>query len=237
MRAGIFTTTLQEVKLLGQETKHFRILFKPGSHFEFKAGQFVNFMIDKPDAGKIIKKPYSIASPPQWQNTLDFVWKLVKGGQVTEYLWELKEGDTLTVQGPLGIFTLKDPPPSKIVFVSTGTGIAPFRAMMFDLLLKNTPCEIWNIFGNRYEEEILYREEFEKMAGEHKNLKNIFTVSRPKHWKGETGYVQQALKKHIPFSPETHIYICGLTAMINAVKETALEMGFSKDQIHFEKYD
>ncbi len=105
------------------------------------------------------------------------------------------------------------------------------------MLNKGTSCEIWNIFGNRFEEDILYKEEFETLAAKHKNFHNVFTVSRPKTWKGETQYVQFMLKKYVPDPKDKHIYICGLTNMINDVQQTALEMGCTKDQIFYEKYD
>ena len=237
MKPGIFTTTIQKIVNLGiQDTRHFKLVFDPGTEFDFEAGQFINLMVQAAD-DKLIKRPYSIASPPFWKGFLDLCWKRVEGGLVTNYLWKLNEGDTLKVQGPLGRFTLKKPLPGTLVFVSTGTGIAPFRSMIHLLLKEHAPCEIWNIFGNRYEEDVLYKEEFETLAREHKNFHNVFTVSRPKMWKGETQYVQFMLKKYIPDPRDKHVYICGLTSMIMEVQKTALEMGFTKEQIFFEKYD
>ena len=238
MKAGIFTTTIDEIRDMGvQETRHFKLDFDPGTPFDFDAGQFVNLMIPATSEHALIKRPYSIASPPDWKGYLDLCWKRVNGGIATNYLWTLKTGDKVTVQGPLGRFTVRQPAAETMIFVSTGTGIAPFRSMIHNLLKHGTDREIWNIFGNRYEDDILYREEFEALAGQHKNFRNVFTVSRPKTWKGETQYVQFMLKKYIRDSKDKHIYICGLTNMINEVRQTALEMGFTKDQIFFEKYD
>ena len=109
--------------------------------------------------------------------------------------------------------------------------------MIHDLLEKGEQLQILNIFGNRYDEDILYQKEFEELALKHPNLKNIFTVSRPKTWKGESQYVQFLLSKHLASPADTHVYICGLTNMINAVVESAAAMGFTKEQIHYEKYD
>ncbi len=238
MKAGIFTTKIEKVIDMGvQETRHFKLTFDPPVDFDFEAGQFVNIVADID--GKTVKRPYSIDSPPHWKGYIDLCWKRVEGGLMTNHLWKFHEGEKLTVQGPLGRFTLKRPLPKTIIFVSTGTGIAPFRSMIHSLFNENASCEIWNIFGNRYVEDILYQEEFEKLAKEHKNFRNVFTVSRPKPgtWNGETQYVQFMLKKYIPDPKDKHIYICGLTNMINEVQKTALEMGFTKEQIFFEKYD
>ena len=238
MRAGIFTVTIEKIIDMGvQETRHFKMVFPSSTVFDFDAGQFINIMIPETPVHKALKRPYSIASTPVWKGYLDLCWKRVKDGVATNFLWTIKEGDTLQIQGPLGRFTLRQPLPSTLVFVSTGTGIAPFRSMIHTLLDQNTKCEIWNIFGNRYDEDILYKEEFEALAQKHSNLHNVFTVSRPKAWKGETEYVQVMLKKYIKGPNDTHIYICGLTNMINEVQAMALAMGFTKEQIIFEKYD
>ena len=240
MKAGIFTVTIEKVMDMGiQETRNFKLVFPAGTPFDFEAGQFVNVLVPESAQRKAVKRPYSIASPPHWKGFLDLCWKRVEGGIATNYLWTLKEGDPVQIQGPLGRFTLKQPLPKTIIFISTGTGIAPFRSMIHVLLDGGADCEIWNIFGNRYEVDILYREEFEKSAMEHKNFRNVFTVSRPRSadWKGETQYVQFLLKKHVPDPKDKHVYICGLTNMITEVQKTAHEMGFAKEQVFFEKYD
>ena len=238
MKAGIFTINIEKIIDMGvQETRHFKMTFPPDTPFDFDAGQFINIMVPETPEHKALKRPYSIASPPLWKGSIDLCWKRIKGGIATNYFWTLKQGDKLQVQGPLGRFTLRQPPPSTIIFVSTGTGIAPFRSMIHVLLDQKASVQIWNIFGNRFDEDILYKEEFEDLARKYPNFHNVFTVSRPKAWKGETQYVQQMLKKYIPDAKDKHVYICGLTNMINEVNAVALEMGFTKEQIFYEKYD
>ncbi len=238
MKAGIFTTTIEKIADLGvQDTRHFKLVFDSGTEFDFEAGQFLNVLVPETSSHKALKRPYSIASPPLWKGFVDLCWKRVEGGIATNFMWTLKEGDKLQIQGPLGRFTPRKPLPKTIIFISTGTGIAPFRSMIHVLLNEKAPCDIWNIFGNRFEEDVLYQEEFEELAAKHPNFRNVFTVSRPKTWKGETQYVQHMLTKYIPDAKDKHIYICGLTNMINEVAAAAAAIGFTKDQIFFEKYD
>ena len=238
MKAGIFTTRIDKVLDLGvQETRHFKLVFEPGTVFDFEPGQFVNSMAPAPDQEKIIKRPYSIASPPYEKGYLDLVWKRIEGGFMTNYFWKLKEGDSLQIQGPLGRFGFKKPLAKRVVFVATGTGIAPFRSMIFQLLKDGTDRDVWLIFGNRYETDILYEDEWKDLASRHPNFYFVPTISRPKVWSGETAYVQKILPKYIDSPRDTHLYICGLTNMITEVQKTAQEMGFAKDQILFEKYD
>ena len=74
------------------------------------------------------------------------------------------------------------------------------------------------------------------MAREQKGFHYIPTVSRPKEWKGETGYVQETLKKLVANPNGKRIYVCGLIPMIEAVEKAAAEIGFDKKAVHFEKY-
>jgi len=239
MRAGIFKTKITKVFDMGvQETRHFQLDFGPGTEFDFEPGQFVNTLAPSAeDPQKIIKRPYSIASAPYEKGHLDLCWKRVGGGFMTNYLWKLKEGDTLQIQGPLGRFTLKQPLPKRIAFVATGTGIAPFRAMIYDLLHKRTDRDLWLLFGNRYDTDILYHEEWKALEKKHSNFHYAPTVSRTPGWGGEEIYVQKLLPKYLKTPQDTHLYICGLTNMINEVQQTTVEMGFAKEQVFFEKYD
>jgi len=238
MKAGIFKTRIEKLLEMGvQDTRHFKLVFEPGTVFDFDPGQFVNLIAELPSSAKPVKRPYSIDSPPYEKGYIDLVWKRVEGGLMTNYLMTLKEGDALTLQGPLGRFGFKKPLPSRLVFVATGTGIAPFRSMIYQLFKDGTDRDVWLIFGNRYETDILYKEEWEKLAAEHRNFHFIPAVSRPQTWTGEKDYVQKLLPKYILSPQDTHLYICGLTNMINEVSKTAEGMGFSKEQILFEKYD
>lgn len=238
MRAGIFNAQIASVVTLGvQDTRHFKLAFPPETVFEFEPGQFVNIIAQPPSSEKPVKRPYSIASPPHEKGSIDLVWKRVEGGLMTNHLWTLKEGDKLTVQGPLGRFGFKKPLAKRLVFVATGTGIAPFRSMIHQMFKEGTSREVWLLFGNRYETDILYDNEWRKLVQAHSNFHYVPTVSRSKQWSGETVYVQHLLRKHIPSPAETHLYICGLTNMINEVQKTALEIGFAKEQVLFEKYD
>lgn len=238
MKAGIFTTRIEKLLDLGvQETRHFKLIFEPGTTFDFEPGQFVNAIAPSGNGEKTIKRPYSIASPPYEKGYIDLVWKRVEGGFMTNYFWKLKQGDALQIQGPLGRFGFKQPIPKRLAFVATGTGIAPFRSMILQMFKDGTDRDVWLIFGNRYETDILYDEEWEGLAARHSNFHYLPTVSRPQTWTGEKEYVQKLLPKYLKTSANTQVYICGLTNMINEVQTTALEMGFAKDQILFEKYD
>ena len=238
MPAPLYPTTVEEIRELSFDTKHFKLQFKDSNLLPFKAGQFVMLHVLDQKTGKIEKRPYSIASPPQLKGAVELCLNRVEGGFMSNYLCDLKGGEGLTVDGPYGKFLVKEPIERGVLFTATGTGVAPFRSMIHGLFLsgKAEGKEIWLFFGVRYENAILYEEEWKKLAAEYSNFHYIQTISRPQTWTGEKGYVQEKIKKHTTDSSGFDNYICGLPKMVDDVRATCLEMGFPKEKIHVEKY-
>lgn len=231
-----FDVTLRKVVDLGNDTRHFELAFDPGQASAFIPGQFAVVLC--PKEGKLIRRAYSIASPPQLADRLELIIKRVEGGVVTHWFWTLREGDRFRVQTPFGKFVLPETVDFDIVFVAVGTGIAPFRSMVHQMLPAGFGQKIWLLFGTRYDDKIPYHEEFLELAAKYPQFAYIPTISRPgPAWKGETGYVQTKIEKFFADPAGKRIYICGLNEMIQGVREAALKLGYRKDQVLYEKYD
>jgi ferredoxin-NADP reductase len=230
-----YEVAVRNIKDFGNETKHFELFFSPGEGMDFKPGQFVVILL--PHDGKIIRRAYSVASPPAIKERLDLVIKLVHGGIVTTWFFGLKEGDQFKIQGPLGKFVLPDPIDTDLGFVATGTGIAPFRSMIPTLLHGGFRKKITLVFGARYEDMVPYHEEWLALAKKYPHFQYVPTISRPKQWSGETGYVQTKVEKYLAESKNTQVYICGLNEMIQSVQNELFRIGYSKEHVHFERYD
>ncbi len=231
------TTRLEKIFELTPTVRTFRLRFPEGIWAPFQAGQFASLHIPTPE--KVLRKPYSICSAPHEKGYIDLCIKLVEGGKATNWFWERKVGDPVVITIPYGGFVLKEPFDHDFVFVATGTGLTPLRSMILTLYhdrLIPAQRECWLIFGVRHEDEILYDDEWKRLAGQHKNFHYVPTISRPKGWRGEVGYVQDKLKKFITEPEGKQIYICGLIPMIEAVQRAAKEIGFDEKQVHFEKY-
>ncbi|MEK7766233.1 MAG: phenol hydroxylase, partial [bacterium] len=123
-------------------------------------------------------------------------------------------------RGPFGAFVIKDPAPPELVFVATGTGIAPLRSMILDLYERGEGQQrkLWLFLGIRYETEILYEDEFRALAAKH-DFTFIPTISRPrsKDWTGEVGYVQDKIGKFLPAGGAGEAFACGGDEMIKAL--------------------
>ena len=232
----VYEVNVKNIQDFGNETKHFEFYFDPGQSIDFKAGQFISILL--PHEGKVVRRAYSIASPPAVKEHIDFVVKRVEGGLVTNWFFGLKEGDRTKIQGPYGKFVLPESVTEDLAFVATGTGIAPFRAMIPTLLQNGFQKKIWLIFGARYDNMIPYHQEWLDLAKKYPNFNYMPTISRPTPaWRGETGYVQTKIEKFLSNPEGKTVFICGLNEMITAVQEACLKKGFTKEQILFERYD
>jgi ferredoxin-NADP reductase len=201
----------------------------------FKSGQFMQMFIPLPD-GKIRRSSYSIASSPTHTAFFELCVTLVDGGKSSTYLHGLKVGDKIQGMGPLGTFRFDEASGREPVFVATGSGIAPFRSMIHEQLEKGASKTLRLIFGNRFEEDIIYRKDWEALAAQKANFKPMFTLSRAA-WNGPKGYVQDHIQAFVLQPAEKDYYICGLKNMIDAVEQKLLSLGVPKERIHFERFD
>jgi ferredoxin-NADP reductase len=243
----LYMATFDEILQPTPDVRLFRMTLDGYSRImPFLAGQFIQLLCpvpDKADPHKTRKlvRSYSIASAPEETRFLEFCIKLVPDGDFTPTLWDKRVGDKIELRGPYGKFVVPEPVDSDIVFIAAGTGIAPFWGMVQHLLKgAQVKQDIVLFFGVRYEEDLLYVDEFKKLAAEHPNFKPVFTLSRSRHpetWRGETGYVQSLLSKHVRRPADTKVFICGLTPMIEQSVVELGKLGVPKDRIHYERYD
>jgi NAD(P)H-flavin reductase len=225
---------LVESHEIAPQVRHFVFEVKEVERLHFKAGQFVSFKENLD--GKEIIRPYSIASLPDG-NRFELCLNLVEDGHFSPYLFKMNPGDSLEMGAPLGFFVVRNPAKDAL-FIATGTGIAPFRAMTPDYLSHPESKDLTLLFGVRHEGSIYYRDEFEKLATQRSRFRFWPTLSRPDgSWQGRTGHVQTHLLEAIGDRRDLDIYICGMKAMVDDVRGILKQMGFDRKQIIFEKYD
>ena len=226
------STTVAEIRQLASNVKHFR--FALAQPFRFSAGQFM--IAHVPHEGKTVKRAYSIASPPYESGHVELCIQIMEGGIASTYFDQLTTGDRVTLTGPHGTFTLPQPVAYDPVFLAVGTGIAPLRSMYRQLLHDGCERQIWSFLGVRYETDVLYDEESRALKAAHDNFWYIPTVSRPKAWPGEVGYVQEKFKKFIPVWDHKEIFICGWTERVKHIAADLTAYGVPTQQIHYEEW-
>jgi CDP-4-dehydro-6-deoxyglucose reductase, E3 len=225
---------LLEYRELADDVRHFVFEVEGVDQLEFPAGQFVSFTEEL--EGKKITRAYSIVSPPSG-NRIELCLNRVQEGAFSPFLFSLEPGAVVPMKGPLGGFIMRNPI-NDSVFVATGTGIAPIRAMLMEILPKDREHSFTLLFGVRCEHTILYREDFERLQLEYPNFHFWVTLTRPPEgWAGRVGRVQDHLFEAIGPRRDMDIYICGLKAMVDDVRSRLKEAGFERRHLIYEKYD
>ena len=195
-----------------------------------------------------MQRPYSVASAPRvaGETGYEFYLRLVHGGTFTPLLWDLPEGHRMRMIGPKGKFVLEPDDDRVHLFISSGTGNAPFVSMMRELLAAGRPRRAVFLNGVSHARDLGYRELLEgwEASGEYP-VTFIPTVSRPTDpgnagWTGRTGRVESIVAPafaDLGLSPDSTIaYLCGNPDMILATEQTLLGLGLPEAAIKKELY-
>lgn len=199
-----------------------QIRFRPNKSFLFKPGQFLSILVpaDKSQGRrKVTKRAYSFSSAPNSPEAerYELCVKYVKGGIGTEYLKSLKPGDTFRAMAPYGDFEYALPKPGRSVcFISTGTGIAPFKSIVLSKEFSDHfPASAYCLFGAPTKDEIIYPGLFES-----KGVKTVYALdkenSQGHFFKGRVTDFLRALPRHWHWH-STDFYLCGNPHMVDDV--------------------
>lgn len=214
-------------------TRHFDFEVPERSELRFAPGQFIS--LKRNFDGRELTRAYSIASAPDG-NRFALCLNRIEQGTFSNYLFSLQPGAELEMAEPLGYFTLRRPE-RPALFVATGTGVAPFRSMLWQHL-PESPEPRTLLLGCRYADGLLYDSELRELAGKHSQFSYWPTVTRPEDtWTGRTGRVQAHLDEALGERIDVDVYICGLKEMVDDVRRLLKQKGFDRKQINYEKYD
>jgi ferredoxin--NADP+ reductase len=216
-----------------------------GDPLDFEPGQYFTIGVDV--AGKLVMRPYSVASSPREKDDgYELYVRIVPEGVFTPLLWVLPQDHPMHIRGPKGRFLLQPDDDRTHVFIASGTGIAPFISMMRTLRMDASPRRTLVLHGASYVDDLGYRDEVEghQRAGTYPAL-YIPTISRPAApenagWTGRTGRVEAILGDVLDefgLDPTNSIaYICGNPDMIENADVMLTGRGFPEEQIKKELY-
>ncbi len=192
-------------------------LLEPKS-IAFKAGQFVSFEVPKEGQPRPVTRPYSIASPTGEGGRILLVLNLVQNGPGSSYLFSLREGSQTSFKGPAGAFYLRDTGTRDLLFVATGTGVAPLRSMILAQLARAQSRSVTLFWGLRSQRDLYWQDEWAALAGVHPNFSFVTTLSRPEPgWQGASGRVTALVDERISSVANLAVYLCGGSEMIKDV--------------------
>lgn len=192
-------------------------------------------MANYPEERGVVKFNIRIASPPPGTDH--------PPGIMSSYVFNLKEGDKITVYGPFGEFFAKDTD-NEMVFIGGGAGMAPMRSHIFDQLKRlqsKRKISFW--YGARSMREAFYNEEYDKLQEENENFQWHLALSDPQpedNWDGMTGFIHNVLYENYLKDHEApedcEYYMCGPPMMNSAVIQMLEDLGVERENIFLDDF-
>ncbi len=230
-----YTAEVEAIKDLTHDVRQLDLRLREPKTFSFKAGQFISFEVPNPKTGRPVTRPYSIASSPGHAVLLTLLFNLVPGGPGSTYLFSLKEREPVQFKGAAGHFYLREDPGRELLFVATGTGIAPIWSMLLANAERPNPTPATLFWGLRSQRDLYLQEELIALAKRQPTFSFVITLSRPDPgWSGEAGRVTRLVEERIASVKNRAVYLCGNSSMIAEVTTLLQPKGLCP--IYREKY-
>jgi len=207
-----------------------RLRLPPDSHFNYLPGQYVELIHGT------TRRSYSIANCPATYQGIELHLRNIPGGVMSRYVFgQLHQDKLLYLEGPQGTFFVRDGS-GPIIFLAGGTGFAPVKAMVEQLLLDGSRRELFIYWGNSSVSGF-YSDLPQRWQDEHANISYVPVLSGDEgSWSGRRGLVHKAVLEDFGDLSEYAIYACGAPAMVEAARDEFIAMGAKPDTFFFDSF-
>ena len=222
---------IDALERLAPDVMQVRLRLPPTAAFSWLAGQYIDVI--GPGG---LRRSYSVANAHQGARNLELHIRAVETGAMSRYWFsQAKVNDLLRLNGPMGTFFLRECSNLDLVFLATGTGIAPIKAMLEDLVYQNQldkPRSVTVYWGARTEPDL-----YNAMLPKAHVIRFVPVLSRPTQpWLGARGHVQQAYMADSPQLRDAVVYACGSDAMIQSAKQALLQAGLPSKRFYADAF-
>jgi len=184
--------------------------------------------------GKAVKRPYTPSSLPGITGHFDLTVKRYEAGLISKYLHEQKVGDAVLMSGPNQGGHWVEGMAKKVGFVAGGTGITPMISIIRWILTQRLDAELFLVFANKTEADIIFLEEWNRNVREHSNFHCYHVLEQPPAgWSQGIGRItEDVLRRHLPSpDPETVVFLCGPPPMVDHLEVSLKGLGHSEQAI------
>jgi propane monooxygenase reductase component len=211
-------------------------LTEPGE-LKFFPGQYVDIMVPDSEASR----SFSMANTTSRDTGhLEFVIKVYPGGVFSEFLdTRLNVGDRLQLSGPFGVFTLRDNPGARIVFVGGGAGMAPILSLLRSMAERGIDRPATYYYGARTHLDLCFDEELRALQEVLPGFRYVPALSEPAEdaeWDGEVGLITDVVRRHEPDLAGADAYVCGPPPMVEAAIPLLEGLGVVTKHIYYDKF-
>ncbi len=207
--------------------------------FTFRPGQYMVFQIPTGDGAQVVRRSYSIATPPSDTRHFEICVRAVAGGHGSNWVHRLRPGQVVQAEGPVGDFVLHDGD-RDIVMVATGTGMSPIKAMLMHLLDQRSARRVRLFFGVRATQDLFYTDLLRGLEAHYPAFSSEITMSSPDpaQWAGARGRVTRLIDERVTpaDAARSEAYLCGSRAMIDDAAAALRAKGMAAEHIHFENF-
>jgi CDP-4-dehydro-6-deoxyglucose reductase len=218
--AGAFVVRKFPVRVISLEKKSDDVMvvqlqLPANDSFQYHAGQYVEFLLR--DGAR---RSYSMANAPA--STMELHIRHMPGGKFTDHVFgAMKEKEILRIEGPFGSFYLREESTKPIVFLASGTGFAPIKAIIEHMKLKNIQRPAALYWGGRRPADLYLTDWLHMQLADLPNLKFVPVVSDAlpqDQWTGRTGFVHQAVLQDLPDLSGHQVYACGAPVVVDSAR-------------------
>jgi len=203
-----------------------------------RAGQHVDIRLTAED-GYQAERSYSIASAPDGER-LELTVERLDDGEVSPYLTdELRAGDQIELRGPVGGYFVWEPSQGgPVLLAGGGSGVVPLMAMVRLRAAISGDVEMRLLLSSRGWDDVIYRDELERLNGDSLTVVHALTRSQPPGWTGFARRVDAEMLAEVGPSPaeRPHVYVCGPTPFVEVVAEALVQLGHEPRQVKTERF-
>jgi ferredoxin-NADP reductase len=209
-----------------------------------RAGQHVDLRLTAED-GYSVERSYSIGSEPERTDSFDITVEEIPDGEVSPFLDEvLMVGDRIEVRGPIGGYFVWEAggaaAAEPLFLVAGGSGVVPLMAMLRHRARAGLRNPARLLYSSRHLEEVIYREELEKLAAADGGLEVVHTLtrSRPDGWTGYDRRIDDRMIADVlsPLGSGARCFICGPTALVEVAANALVRLGLPADRVRTERF-
>jgi Na+-transporting NADH:ubiquinone oxidoreductase subunit F len=235
-----YKTEVAAIRDLTYDIKELVLKLKDPAEMSLVAGKYVQFVVPTyeltPDP---VYRAYSVSSAPSSRDAVELEIRLVPNGICTTYVFQhLKVGDPVTINGPYGDFRLRDSD-RDIIFVAGGSGMAPIKAILLDMVEKGIDRKATYFFGARAVRDLFLVEEMRALEKKLPRFTFVPALSNPlpeDKWTGEAGLITEVLDRHFDTLDHHEAYLCGSPGMIDASVKVFRSKGLPEELVFYDKF-
>lgn len=229
--AKTFPCRIDRIDFIAPDVVRVFLRLPPNLIFKFLPGQYVDVI----GVGGV-RRSYSLANADFQEKRLELHIRKVSGGTMSQYWFEhAKTNDLLRIYGPLGTFFLRETKDVDLVFLATGTGIAPVKSIVesiHKMEQNRQPSSIHVFWGGRTIQDLYL--DFSDIVGKYKYTPVLSRAGE--EWTNARGYIQDALLQSSYDLEKTVVYACGSNVMIHSAKNALTKAGLLSENFYSDAF-